>query len=252
MSGMTKADRDALIRIAKNRAKQAEREAETREKLLLAELETEFLAEFSREDELWAEAVKLAEQEVDKANTRIRAVLTELGVPERHQAKMAVRFIPRSLEYADRDRRTELRKLAVTRLAALTKMAKTAIRERADQIEETLIIGGLDSDEAKAVVTQMPTVTELMPNLHLDDLGVKRWQPDEDVVWQLTNTSRSASERIKRRVLRAIEANPGATDRKIAQIAGCDHKTVAKHRRDRGEIPAISGESPTPGTEEDA
>jgi hypothetical protein len=89
-------------------------------------------------------------------------------------------------------------------------------------------------------------VEQLMPNLSLEDLGVKRWQPPEDIAAQLT-TPMTPAQRRKRQILRAIEANPGASDRKIAEIASCDHKTVATYRRERGEFPAIGGESPTKG-----
>lgn len=87
-----------------------------------------------------------------------------------------------------------------------------------------------------------------MPNLSLEDLGVKRWQPPEDIAAELT-TPMTPAQRRKRQILRAIEANPGASDRKIAEIANCDHKTVAAHRRESGEFPAIGGESPAIGGE---
>ena len=92
----------------------------------------------------------------------------------------------------------------------------------------------------------MPTVADLMPALSLQDLGVTRWQPPEDIAAQLT-TPMTPAQRRQRQIRRAIEANPGASDRKIAEIAHCDHKTVAAHRREGGEFPAIGGESPTPG-----
>ena len=89
----------------------------------------------------------------------------------------------------------------------------------------------------------MPTVEQLMPPLSLEDIGVIRWQPPEDAAAQLT-TPLTPADRRRRRVLRAIEADPGASDRKIAAIAGCDHKTVARCRRERWELPAIGGELP--------
>jgi hypothetical protein len=70
---MTKADRDALIRLAKLRAKQAEREAETREKVLLAEVIDQLTAEFEANDALWADVVIVAEEAAEKANAHIRS-----------------------------------------------------------------------------------------------------------------------------------------------------------------------------------
>ena len=85
-----------------------------------------------------------------------------------------------------------------------------------------------------------------MPSLSIEDLGVVRWQPPEDAATQLT-TPLTPADRRRRRILRAIEANPTASDRKIAEITGCDHKTVAVYRRggeSGGEFPALTGELP--------
>ena len=83
-----------------------------------------------------------------------------------------------------------------------------------------------------------------MPSLSIEDLGVVRWQPPEDAATQLT-TPLTPADRRRRRILRAIEANPTASDRKIAEITGVDHKTVAAHRLGCGESPASGGELPT-------
>ena len=185
-SQMTKADRDAVIRIAKLRAKQAEREAETREKVLLAEVIDQLTAEFEANDALWDEFVTVAQKEVDKANAHIRAICVGLGIPAKHAPAMLTGWMSRSPQYSDRSRRSELVKLAETRLAALTKTAKTAIQDALLEVETELVAGGLESSEARAVLASIPTVEQLMPPLSLEDLGVKRWQPPEDVATQLT------------------------------------------------------------------
>jgi hypothetical protein len=42
-----------------------------------------------------------------------------------------------------------------------------------------------------------------------------------------------------------VGATPGTSDRAIAVIAGCDHKTVAAHRNpSSGQFPAITGDLP--------
>ena len=84
-----------------------------------------------------------------------------------------------------------------------------------------------------------------MPSLALEDLGVVRWQPPEDAATQLT-TPLTPAERRRRKIRRAIATNVGASDRKIAELAGCDHKTVAAYREAAadGEFPAIGGELP--------
>jgi hypothetical protein len=240
---MTKGERDQLSKLARIRAKQAEREAEAREKILLAEVQDQLSAEFDAHDALWAHAVIIAEEAAAKANAHIRAVCSDLGVPAKEAPQLALAWQSRGPSYANEKRRAELHKLAVTRLTALTKTAKAAIGDRLLEVETELIAGELKSGEAKRFLEAMPAVEQLMPALSIEDLGVVRWQPPEDAAAQLT-TPRSPAEKRHRRILRAIEANPGASDRKIAELAGVDHKTVAAHRA-RGESLAIRGELPT-------
>jgi hypothetical protein len=241
---MTKGERDQLTKLARLRAKQAQREAEAREKVLLAEVQDQLTAEFDAHDTLWRDAVTIAEEACAKANAHIAVVCADLGIPPTEAPQLELGWARRGPSYRDRERRAELRKLAETRLAALTKTAKAAIGDRLLDVETELIAGDLKSDDAKAFLAAMPTAEQLMPPLHLEDLGVVRWQPPEDAATQLTTPLTPAQKR-GRRIARAIEANPGLSDRAIAQIAGVDHKTVAVHRRERGELPALSGEFPT-------
>jgi hypothetical protein len=244
MSAMTKAERDQLIALSRRRARQAEREAEMREKVLLAEVIDLMTAEFQAEDRLWKEAVTIAQEAAAKANAHIRTVCADLGIPPDEAPQVRTGWEPRGSSYRDRERRAELRKLAETRLTALTKTAKAAIQAEQLRVEEQLVLGGLRSDEAREFLASMPGPEQLMPPLSLDDLGVKRWQPPEDAAGQLT-TPLTPAQRKQRQVRRAIEANPGVSDREIGRLTNVDHKTVAKARRDRGELPAISGEIPT-------
>jgi hypothetical protein len=240
---MTKGERDQLIRVVRLRAKQAEREAEMREKVLLAEVRDQMTAQFQANDELFAEAVAIARDAAERANAQIQARCAELGIPAQHAPGLQLGWRSRSPEYQDNTRRAELFKLAGARLQALTKAAKTQVQSQALDAEEKLILGGLESLEAKAMFAAMPTVEQIMPALSLEDLGVVRWQPPEDAATQLTAPMTPADKR-RRRVLRAIEANPQLSDRKVAELVGCDHKTVGTYRRERGEIPAITGGFP--------
>jgi hypothetical protein len=110
-------------------------------------------------------------------------------------------------------------------------------------VETELIADDLQSADARKFLASLPTAEALMPSLSLDDLGVVRWQPPEDAATELI-TPLSPADRKRRQVIRAIQANPGASDRKIAEIAGCDHKTVAAYRRG-GEFGEIGGEFPS-------
>lgn len=236
---MTAKDRDALIRFARAQARQAEREVDTRMAVCRAEVVDQMTAAFAADDALWKEAVLLAEEEMEKANAHIRNQVAALGIPPTEAPQIGAHWYSRGSSYASRDRRAELYKLADAKLAAMAKTAKGEIRSAVLEIEKQLILGGLQSTEARAVLESMPTPEQLMPALSLDDLGVKRWQPPEDVATQLT-TPLSASARRHRLIRRAIVANPNMGDHEIAEMVGdCDHETVAAARRESaGELPA--------------
>ena len=226
---LSKSDRDALIRIAKGRARQAKTEADKRQKVLLAEVEDLITAEFEARNELWAEAMKIAEEAVQRANEQIEASCADLGIPPRYAPSVSLGWNARSREFNDPGRRAELRKLAQARLTALTAEAKTAIDARVLDIEEKLITGGLESAEAREIVELMPSPEDLMPSLSLDQIGVKHWQPPTDAAAALLTPSTTV-DRKRKKILRAIEANPDASNSRIAEIAGVDRKTVAKYR----------------------
>jgi hypothetical protein len=247
---MTKTEREQLIRLARLRARQAKQEAVQREKVLLAEVEDLMTVEFQARDELWAEATAIAEEAASKANELIVARCVDLGIHAKHAPRVELGWSRRSSSFSDPHRRGELRKLAQTKLAALTSTAKTMIDGRLLDTETALITGGLESDEAREFLSAMPTAEQLMPPLGLDDLGVVHWQPPTDAAGALLTPSTPA-DRKRKQVLRAIEANPGVSDRKIAELADCDHKTVATYRRNRGELPAAGGEIPTPAGDVD-
>lgn len=241
---ISKSEREDLARLARQRARLAKSRAAEREKILLAEAEDLMAAEFLAQDEAWAGATAMAQEACRRANEQIKAECALRGIPARQAPKLCLNWQSRSEEFIGGSRRDELRRVAQSRLTALTASAKTAIDEQLLEIETTLIAGGLESAEAARFLQQMPTAEQLMPALSLDDLGVKRWQPPEGAAAALLTPSTPA-DRKRKAIRRVIEANPGASDRQIAAIAGCDHKTVAAHRGEAaGELPAGAGELP--------
>jgi hypothetical protein len=233
---MSAKDRDALIRFARAQARQAEREVDTRVAICHAEVADQMTAAFAADDAIWKEAVLMAGEEAEKANARIRTEVASLGIPASEAPQISMQWYSRGSSYGNRDRRNELYKLADAKLAAMAKAAKGEIRAAALEVEKKLILGGLQSDEARAVLESMPSAEALMPSLSLDDLGVKRWQPPEDVATQLT-TPLSATQRRRRLIRRAIIANPDLGDREIAEmITNCDDNTVAVVRREESGV----------------
>jgi hypothetical protein len=246
--GMSRAERGDLREVARLRARQAKQEAVTREKVLVADAEDLLAAEFSVQDEMWVEAVRIAKEAEQKANEVIVARCAEMGIPAKYAPSLHSYWMSRSAPFSDPKRRAELRKRAQTQLTALTATAKTEIDAWLLDTETKLITGGLESGEARAFVETMPTVEQIMPALSLDDLGVKHWQPPAGAAAALLTPSTPA-DRKRKAIRQAIEANPGASDRAIAQLAGVDHKTVGKLRAVAGESPVTVGKIPSGGAE---
>lgn len=241
---MNKSERDDLIRLARSRARLAKMQVTEREKILLADAEDLMAAEFRARDELWAEATQIAEEAARKANEIITARCADLGIPAKYAPQLRLGWLPRSDEFLGPARRAELRKVAAARLAALRAAASRAIDEAELKTETELIAGSLESADARAFLSAMPTPEQLMPPLSLDDLGVTTWQPPEGAAAALLTPETTAGRR-RRKVLAAIAQDPAASDREIGRRTGVDHKTVAAYRRAAGELPAQPGEFPS-------
>jgi hypothetical protein len=249
--GMTAKDRNALIRIVRSRTRLAKTATTEREKILRVEIEEQLQAEFRLRDEVRAEVVQMAEEALRKVNEEIRqqAVLLGYDVSLVPQASLPYRT---SYEYRTPEAVTAARKRADTRLAALRAAAVKGIEERSLAVEESLIVGGLESDEAKALVESMPTAEKLMPALSLADLGVKTWQPSRAAAKELLAIP-SGADRRRKLVARAIAADPDASNRQLAAATGFDAKTVAKYRAelDAGSRELAAGTGEFPAADED-
>lgn len=243
---MTKGDRDALIGLVRKNAKLAKADTDQRKAILRAEIEDLITAQVRSEEVLKASTIKRLKEAVQAANDEARATYEATGRPGKYAPSASVAWSSRSGEFIDPERRNELRRLAERRLDALTTKSKHEIDKAAVQQEAALIAGSLDSNEARAILGRLPTPDEMMPSLSLDDLGVKGYQPSEGAAAALLTPS-TTTDLKRRKVFRAIENNPGASNRSIGELTQTDHKTVGKYRAERGEIPIEAGEIPTDG-----
>jgi hypothetical protein len=96
---MTPTERGQLIRLMKSRAKQAERDAEAREKTLMAEVLDLMTAEFEAHDKLWDDAVVIAEEAAAKANAQIAMACADLGIPAKEAPRLELGWHSRGGSY---------------------------------------------------------------------------------------------------------------------------------------------------------
>jgi hypothetical protein len=166
---MTKAERDELVKLVKLRERVAKAEAVQRSAELLAEFERQLASVYSFDDDVWREAHAAVSEARKKANAMIAERCRELGIPERFQPEIHSAWYGRG-ENASKERRAELRKVAVTRIDALAKAAKATIEHESLKLHTELVAGALESGEARAFLDALPTIEVLMPSLTVAEI----------------------------------------------------------------------------------
>jgi hypothetical protein len=183
---MTKAERDELVKLVKLRERVAKTETVQRSAELLAEFERQLASVYSfDDDDVWREAHAAVSEAREKANAMIAERCRELGIPERFQPGIESVWFGRG-ENASKERRAELRRVAVTRINALEKAAKATIEHESLKLHTELVAGALESGEAMAFLNALPTIEVLMPSLtvaEIESTTPRTWRPSELTPW---------------------------------------------------------------------
>jgi hypothetical protein len=166
---MTRRDREQLCKLVRTNARVAKLYVAQREAQLLADVETKLAAEFKAEDEAWSDVVALAKEAVAQADAKVAEVSRERGVPLEFRPSVKMWWLGRGINGIE-ENRDELRKVAKAQIAALGARARLAIDTRAAEIQTVLIAGGLESDQARKFLEDMPTAEQLMPPLTTGEL----------------------------------------------------------------------------------
>ena len=162
---MTKGERADLTRLVRQRERLMKTLASQRSAELLADFERQVGAIYSfDDDETWKAAHAAADKAVKDAKAVIAQRCKEMGIPKEFAPTITANWWDRG-QNAMKERRTELRKMAVTRIAAQEKSARTEIEKISIQAQTELVAEGLTSDAAQAFLTNMPSVEVLMPAL---------------------------------------------------------------------------------------
>jgi hypothetical protein len=166
---LTRREREDLAALARRRAKVAKADAQQRSAELRADFEEKLAAIYDPQDEAWADLSRDVDDFVRKADAELAERCEARGIPKEFRPSLHARWLSRG-ENATRERRTELRQVATTRIAALEKRAVAQI-ERLTVEYETLLLGRTDlSDAARGLLDQMPTPRALMPTLSVAEV----------------------------------------------------------------------------------
>lgn len=166
--GMTKGEREDLLRLVKQRERLAKTAAEQRSAAMLAEFEGQISAlhDFNK-DEVWRAAVEAVQEETRKANEAIRTRANELGIPEEFHPSISFGWLRRG-EHEYRQRRDELRRVAKAEIEAIEKAARVQIETESVRCQTQIIATGLTSDNAVQFLEGLTPVEKLMPALSVE------------------------------------------------------------------------------------
>jgi hypothetical protein len=138
---------------------------------LPADFEAQLAAEYAwDDDEIWAEAHQIADDAIADGNARVAERCRELGIPPRFAPSLEYHWFRRG-QNASKQRREELRKVARTRLDAMTKGAQLQIDRAALDVQTYLVSEGLETDAARRFLESgLSTVESLMPPLAVPEI----------------------------------------------------------------------------------
>jgi len=249
VSALSKSERDNLARLARQQGKVAKQMVAERQKALVADVEDQLAAEYRHDEDVWADITRQAQAEVAKADKKIADICKAWGIPEEMRPSLNLSWYKRGSS-GSAERRAELRRLAFARIESAGQSAKVTIDQKVLTIETELVRDGLESAEAHAFLNSLPSAEDLLPRVDVGELDGREerrpWQPNPKLTGQLlTPSNGTAREERRQAIERALTANPDASDRAIARMAGVDHKTAAKYRAEGGKLPTEAGELPT-------
>jgi hypothetical protein len=167
---ITKAERSDLLKVVRAREKVAKNATESRAAEIRADFERQLATIYKPEDDpVWETAHKECEAIQQEAQARVMQRCRELGIPEWAAPGVAVGWYSRG-ENATAKRRTELRRVAYSRIEAIAKTAKTEIERASVDVQTKLISDGLRTEAARTFLEQMPSAESLMPRLNLGEI----------------------------------------------------------------------------------
>jgi hypothetical protein len=193
---INKSEREDLQRLIRQREKVLKSAAKQRSAELLADFDNQLGSQYQfDEDEVWAEAVRIAEQTLEKCNAQIAAQCAKLGIPKRFAPKLSTHWWDRG-ENMLKERRKELRDMAKSRIEAIERKAITEIEISCLRAQEQIAIAGLSSDAARQFIEKLPSIESLMPPLSFGEVA---GEADPPVAEQLVSPNALRQRRYRER-----------------------------------------------------
>jgi hydroxylamine reductase (hybrid-cluster protein) len=159
---ITKGERAELRSLIRQRFKVLRADVEARKAELAAELQERITAKFAAEDKAWADAMFLVGEAVREANRKANDVLRGLDIDALDTSREYSIVIAKTIAKPVAERNI-LTRNGTTRIEAQVKSALLQLDRQEADLLTRLVAGALESDEARAFLGEIPTVSALVP-----------------------------------------------------------------------------------------
>lgn len=159
---ITKGERAELRSLIKQRFKVLRADVEARRAELEAELEERITARFAEQDKQWSDAMFLIKEAAREANRKANDVLRGLDIDALDSSREYEIVTVTSISKPVAERNV-LRRNGVARINAQVKAAQLQLDRQEADLLTRLVANGLETDEARAFLGEIPTVSALVP-----------------------------------------------------------------------------------------
>lgn len=160
---ITKGERAELRTLIRQRFKVLRADIEARHAELASELQQRITARYADEDKAWSDAMYLIEEAAREANRKANDVLRGLNLDGLDlDGKDYVIIGARSINKPTRER-SKLHHEGNARIDVQVKAALLQLDRAENDLLTRLVVGALESDEARGFLAEIPTVSALVP-----------------------------------------------------------------------------------------
>lgn len=159
---ISKSERVELRSLIRQRFKVLRADVAAREAELVAELDQRINDKFAAEDKRWSDAMFLIDEAAREANRKANDVLRGLDIDALDTTREYEVVVKRGIAKPTVERNL-LQRNGTKRIAAQVASAKLQLDRQEADLLTRLVAGALESDEARAFLGEIPTVSALVP-----------------------------------------------------------------------------------------
>lgn len=160
---ITKAERSELRTLIRSRFRVLRADVKVRQAELELELRNRVETKYAAADKQYQDAMYLVEQARDEANRKANDILRGTGLWPDYPTKSDYRLILQNPFGKPPDDRGVLLAKGYARIEAQVKSANLELDRQENDLLTKLLVGALESDEAKQFLNEIPTVSSLVP-----------------------------------------------------------------------------------------